>query len=89
MLKICQHNRKHFFSAEFVGQVKNELWNNVTTAQAQVCQQHCNGQTWLKERNTRTPLSNSIIAEELGISRKDLTRILQWCQQRSTTPSQA
>jgi hypothetical protein len=89
MLKICQHNRRHFFSTEFADQIKNELWNNLMSAQAQVHQQHCNGQTWLKERNTRTPLSNSIIAEELGISRKDLTRILQWCQQRSTTPSQA
>jgi hypothetical protein len=89
MLKICQHNRRHFFSIEFVSQVKNELWNNVMAAQDQIYQQHCNGQNWLKERHTRTSLSNSIIAEELGISRKDLTRILQWCQQRSTTPSQA
>jgi hypothetical protein len=91
MLKICQYNREHFFSAEFTDQIKNELWNNVMLAQAQVHQQHCNGQNWLTERNTRTQSSNNIIARELGIPRKDITRILQWCrgrQQRSTTPSQ-
>lgn len=91
MLKICQHNRQHFFSDEFASQVRLELWNNVQTAQNQIRQHYSNGQNWFKERQLRSQSSNDIIAQEFKIPREALGKVLQWCrgrQQRFTTPSQ-